>query len=82
MEDNVQLVIKIPKSTYEYWKTHSDEYVLAEAIKNGTPLSMVLAEIKAEIEKDSEEWLGLDFYDGINSAVEIIDKHISGEGDK
>lgn len=35
---DIELVIKIPEETYEYWKNHSYEYVLAEAIKNGTPL--------------------------------------------
>jgi hypothetical protein len=34
----MQIVIDIPEETYEYWKNHSHEYVLAEAIKNGTPL--------------------------------------------
>ena len=35
---DVELVIKIPEETYEYWKNHSHEYVLAEAIKNGVIL--------------------------------------------
>lgn len=35
---DVELLIKISEETYEYWKNHSYEYVLAEAIKNGTPL--------------------------------------------
>ena len=35
---DIELVIKIPEETYEYWKNHSHEYVLAEAIKNGTPI--------------------------------------------
>lgn len=36
---DIELVIKIPVETYEYWKNHSTyEYVLAEAIANGTPL--------------------------------------------
>lgn len=35
---DIELVIKISEETYEYWKNHSYEYVLAEAIKNGTPL--------------------------------------------
>ncbi len=38
MAEQVEVVIKIPVETYEYWKNHSHEYVLAEAIKNGTPL--------------------------------------------
>ena len=35
---DVELVIKIPEETYEYWKSHSHEYVIAEAIKHGTLL--------------------------------------------
>lgn len=35
---DVELAIKIPEETYEYWKEHKHEYVLAEAIANGTPL--------------------------------------------
>ena len=34
----MQIVIDIPEETYEYWKEHSHEYVLSEAIKNGIPL--------------------------------------------
>ena len=34
----MQIVIDIPEETYEYWKEHKHEYVLAEAIANGTPL--------------------------------------------
>ena len=35
---DVELVIKIPEETYEYWINHKAEYVLAEAIANGTLL--------------------------------------------
>lgn len=34
----VELVIKIPEETYEYWKEHKHEYVFAEAIANGVLL--------------------------------------------
>lgn len=34
----MKIVIDIPEETYEYWKEHKHEYVLAEAISNGTPL--------------------------------------------
>ena len=34
----MQIVIDIPEETYEYWKEHCHEYVLSEAINNGTPL--------------------------------------------
>ena len=45
MNNIVKLIIEIPEETYEYWKTHKDEYVLAEAIKNGIPLDAIKAEI-------------------------------------
>lgn len=35
---DIELVIKIPEETYEYWKEHKHEFVLAEATANGTPL--------------------------------------------
>lgn len=35
---DIELVIKIPEETYEYWKEHKYEYVLSEAIANGAPL--------------------------------------------
>ena len=34
----MKIVIDIPEETYKYWKEHKYEYVLAEAIANGTPL--------------------------------------------
>lgn len=34
----IELVIKIPEETYEYWKEHKYEYILSEAIANGIPL--------------------------------------------
>lgn len=34
----MKLIIDIPEETYEYWKEHKYEYVLAEAIANGIPL--------------------------------------------
>ena len=48
MSETVQLIIEIPKETYEYWQTHAHEYVLSEAIKNGTPLSAEGKYIKKE----------------------------------
>ena len=35
---DVELVIKIPEETYEYWKEHKYEYVFAEAISKGVIL--------------------------------------------
>lgn len=51
MSDTVKLIIEIPAETYEYWKTHKDEYVLAEAIQNGIPLD----DVKALIEYNEGE---------------------------
>lgn len=89
MSDTVKLVIEISAETYEYWQTHADEYVLAEAIKNGTPLSEVLDEIREEIldynirqrVSGSENFL-LGYCAGMDKSAEIVDKHISREGDK
>lgn len=39
MEKKQKVLIELPVETYEYWKEHPYEYVLAEAIKNGIPLS-------------------------------------------
>lgn len=52
MSDTVKLIIEIPKETYEYWKTHRNEYVLAEAIGKGIPLDTV----KTEIDKAYEDF--------------------------
>ncbi len=35
---DIELVIKIPEETYEYWKNYSYEYVIAEAIAKSIPL--------------------------------------------
>lgn len=35
---DIELVIKIPEETYEYWKEHKYEYVFAEAIAKGVIL--------------------------------------------
>lgn len=34
----MKIVIDIPEETYEYWKNHKYEYVIAEAIANSTLL--------------------------------------------
>jgi hypothetical protein len=39
MEKKQKVLIELPIETYEYWKEHPYEYVLAEAIKNCIPLS-------------------------------------------
>lgn len=53
-----------------------------ELIMEGQPLSEVLDEIKGEIE-DLEPENGFEgFYKCQSETLEIIDKHIGGEGDK
>lgn len=44
----MKIIIDIPEETYEYWQTHAHEYVLSEAIKNGTLLSAEGEYIKKE----------------------------------
>ncbi len=58
MSDTVKLIIEIPKETYEYWKTHRDEYVLAEAIGNGIPLDRdsEKAEVQAYFAGEAYGW--------------------------
>lgn len=64
MSETVKLVIEIPSEVYEHIKGHTDNWIdfmflsrdgkAISAVKYGTPLSEVLAEIKAEIEKLDE----------------------------
>ena len=89
MSETVKLIIEIPVETYEYWKTHRDEYVLAEAIGKG----VLIDDVKAEIEKMKlykgenanpefeKHNIGLDRYfdKGINKALKILDS--IGKGD-
>lgn len=58
MSDTVKLIIEISKETYEYWKTHRDEYVLAEAIQNGIPLdnNSEKAEVQAYFAGQAYGW--------------------------
>lgn len=41
----------------------------------------LIDDVKAEIEKDTREYVCDEFVDGLNHALEIIDKHISAEKD-
>lgn len=83
MSETVKLVIEISKIAYEEmseYGTDRIDYDIQQMINNGTPLSEVLAEIKGELEELQKAchefgWVYEDL-------IEIIDKHISGEGDK
>lgn len=59
---NIELVIKIPKETYEYWKEHKYEYVFAEAIANGVPLPKGHGRI-ADVDKMLDEMRATRTYD-------------------
>lgn len=89
MSDTVKLIIEIPKATYEDLKSGKIYSSLCEApqglvegIRNGTPLEEVLADLKEEIKEYSKKWLGLDYYDGIGSAIEAIDEYIEKESER
>lgn len=90
MSDTVKLIIEISKEHYEATKKLNKKhpYMLAggeTAIAHGIPLDDVLAEIREEIKALDE---GITSYDHDDpwiykrEALEVIDKHISGEGDQ
>lgn len=88
MSDTVKLVIEISKSAYEEmseYGTDRVDYDIQQMIYNGKPLSEVLTEIREEIKALDEGITSYDYDDPWiykREALEVIDKHISGEGDK
>lgn len=87
MSETVKLIIEIPKELHEMCKKYkSCTYDIETiAIANGTPLSEELAEIREEIKALDE---GITSYEHDDpwiykrEALEVIDKHISEEGNK
>lgn len=67
---DIELVIKIPEETYEYWKEHKYEYVLSEAIANGIPLGALKDADKIE----DITWQEPYYHDALNVLSEIRDK--------
>lgn len=72
---DIELVIKIPQETYEYWKNHSHEYVIAEAICKGTILpegqGRLIDESKiTEIRSTGPQWM--DNSEGFGVCVQRI----------
>lgn len=67
----MKLIIDIPDHLYNVIKNNecTNKNVLTKAVLNGTPLD----DVKAEIEQYSKRWIGLDYYDGIYSAIEVLD---------
>lgn len=83
MSDTIKLVIEIPEEQKRMVDMMLDippqvENDLISAIRHGTPLSEVLAEIKGEISRGHIE-ADLMY---VGRILEIIDNHISREGDK
>lgn len=85
MSDTVKLIIEIPKGVYEMCKDlwFYDAKTLEGAVAKGTPLEDIKAEIQASMYCDKDTRLVENANaSGLKKALEIIDKHIIGEGDK
>lgn len=71
---DIELVIKIPEETYEYWKEHKYEYVLSEAIANGIPLPKRHGALKDADKIEDITWQEPYYHDALNVLSEIRDK--------
>lgn len=76
----MKLVIDIPNGEYKKVKAFKYPTIIEKSVQDGKPLDKVLADLKKEIKEYSEKYLGLDYYDGIYSAIEVIDEHIGKRG--
>ena len=91
MSETVKLIIEIPKKTIAHIRSDyghgykglydEDREIIVNAIWNSTPLDDVKAEIEEKI-SHYNHFQGSNTAHGLEIALEIIDKHISGEGDK
>lgn len=79
MSDTVKLIIEIPRNEYEYTcnMTLHDRSIWDDAIRKGIPLDGVKAEIEEKI-SHYDHFQGSNTAHGLEIALEIIDKHISG----
>ena len=80
----MKYVIDIDEEIFECAKEHRliSHAPVLEAVANGTPLEEVLEDIKAEIENIELNGQIRDvecFNAGVNIAISVIDKHISGK---
>ena len=81
----MQIVIDIPDHTYNYIMGESQHNprgldYFERHVSNGIPLEKVLEDIKAEIEAELNlRSIMHPYYRGLEFALEIIDKHISGK---
>lgn len=81
MKNKIKLIIEITEEVYEYWKTHKEVFVLAEAIEKGVLLDDVKAEIQENMYCDKDTRLVENANaSGLKKALEIIDN--IGKGDK
>lgn len=74
----MQIVIDIPEEDFERCKKRFRMRlnIMGDAIANGTLLAEVIEDIKAEIKDQMDDD---DYFCGLNLALQIIDKHISGK---
>lgn len=79
MNETVKLIIEIPRNEYEYTcnMTLHDRSIWDNAIRKGIPLDDVKAEIEEKI-SHYDHFQGSNTAHGLEIALEIIDKHISG----
>lgn len=95
MSEKVKLIIEIPKKTIAHIRSDyghgckglydEDREIIVNAIWQSKPLSEVLAEIREEIKALDEGITSYDYDDPWiykREALEVIDKHISEEGDE
>ena len=75
----MKLIIDIPEEEYERIKDIPNDYKLLihKAVANGTPLDDVKAEIDEQY--DRVKPYNIDVAEGLEMALEIINKHISGK---
>lgn len=67
----MKLIIDIPEETYEYWKEHKYEYVLAEAIAKG----VILPKGHGRLVDMSEVLIKLmQYYDGDKTIGQCLDE--------
>ena len=74
----MKLIIDIPNEAYDIlteYQVLPDNIDLEYFVIHGIPLEEELEKIKAELE--NPKVIGMDFFDGLYYAEEIIDKHIS-----
>lgn len=80
----MQIVIEIPKGIYETICNNYSTDIVRCAIKNGTPLSEILGDIKTEIEEKMNDCATTSIYTrlGFKTSLQIINEHTRGRRTK